>query len=230
MVTAGGVAVTLALAGCSGDDAPDPRGATYTTAMMQAGVLEPADIGTAWKRPAQTPPTTSVTPLCPGVAKRPPVPGSPTGAVAASMADEGEKGAQAFDQLGLVYKDAAAMEAAFTSLQDAMEACPPSASRSAAPRDDTSEAGYTETATVDPLESGGWKGFVTVRHKVYEPTYPGSADVAVAVVGQGNAIVVASYAVYWVGSHSAGPEFDADWRRVVGTVLSRVDAKRPSRR
>jgi hypothetical protein len=61
---------------------------------------------------------------------------------------------------------------------------------------------------------------------VYEPTNPGSADTAVAVLAQRNALVVASYAVYWVGAHSTGPEFTADWRRMVGTVLSRVDAKR----
>nr|BFE55893.1 hypothetical protein GCM10020063_004190 [Dactylosporangium thailandense] len=228
MVTAGSFAATMALAGCTSDGA-DPRGATYTTAMLQAGVLEPGDIGPTWKRPAESaPPTTSITPLCAGVAKRPPVPGSPTGSIAASMADEGDKGAQAFDQLGLVYKDAAAMEAAFASLQDTMDACPPSASRSAGPRDGSSEAGYSETSTIEPLVSGSWKGFVTVRHKAYEAAYPGSADVAVAVVGQGNAIVVASYAVYWVGEHATGPEFTTDWRRMVGTVLSRVDAKKPA--
>ncbi|HTJ39022.1 MAG TPA: hypothetical protein VL738_37820 [Dactylosporangium sp.] len=221
IVTAGSVAA--ALAGCSGGSAPD--GGTYTTAMLQAGVLQPADVGSTWKRPEQSPPATSLMPLCPGVAGRPPVPGSPT-VVAASIADEGDKGAQAFDQLGLVYKDAAAMDAAFTSLEDAMDACPPSASKSAGPRDDTAEAGYTETSTIEPLTSGGWTGFVAVRHKVYEPGSPGTADVAVAVVGQGNAIVVASYAAYWVGQHSTGPEFTADWRRLVGTVLSRVDAKR----
>jgi hypothetical protein len=225
MVAAGGVAV--ALAGCSGD-APATTGPTYTVAALQAGVLEPADVGPTWKRPAQSAPpaTTSLIPLCPGPPTRPPVPGSPA-VVAASMADEGEKGAQAFDQLGLVYQNAPAMEAAFVSLQDTMDACPPSASRSAGPRDSTAEAGYTETSTIEPLISGEWKGFVTLRHKVYEPGNPGTADVAVAVVGRGNAIIVASYAVYWVGQHSTGPEFSADWRRMVGTVLSRVDAKRP---
>ncbi|WP_433047079.1 hypothetical protein [Dactylosporangium sp. CS-033363] len=228
MVTAGCAAVTLALglAGCSGDDgATADRDATYTTAALKAGVLEPADVGTSWKRPEQQPPTTTLTPLCPGVPTRPPIPGTP-GVIAAALADEGDKGAQAFDQMGLAYADAPAMEAAFTKLQDAMEACPPSATRSAGPREESSEAGYTETSTIEPLESGGWKGFVTLRHKVYEPTYPGSADIAVAVVGRGNAVVVASYAVYWVGEHSTGPEFDTDWRRMVGTVLSRTDAKR----
>jgi hypothetical protein len=228
MVTAGSAAMTLALAlaGCT-DDAPDPRGATYTVAMLQDGVLQPADVGPTWKRPAETPAAAGLIPLCPGLATRPPVPGSPK-VVAASIADEGDKGAQAFDQLGLVYKDATAMETAFASLQDTMDACPPTASRSAGPRDASSEAGYTETATIEPLVSGGWKGFVTLRHKVYEPTYPGTADVAVAVVGQGNAIVVASYAVYWVGEHTTGPEFTADWHRVVSTALNRIDGKRPS--
>ncbi|MGI5237830.1 hypothetical protein [Dactylosporangium sp. CA-139066] len=220
-VTAGSLAV--ALAGCSGGD-PAPDAGRYTIAMLQAGVLQPADAGPTWKRPEQSPPATSLMPLCPGLASRPPVPGSPK-AIAASMADEGEQGAQAFDQLGLVYADPAAMDAAFTALENAMEACPPSASRSAGPRDGTAEAGYTETSTIEPLTSGGWKGFVTVRHKVYEPGNPGTADVAVAVVGQGNAIVVAAYAVYWVGRHSTGPDFSADWNRLVGTVLRRVDAE-----
>jgi hypothetical protein len=227
MVTAGCAAVTLALAGCSGGDAPAPDGGTYTIAMLQAGILQPADVGPTWKRPEQSPPTTSVMPLCPGVATRPPVPGAPA-AIAASMADEGDKGAQAFDQMGLAYKDAAAMEAAFTSLQDTMEACPPKAARSAGPREESAEAGYTETSTIEPLVSGEWKGFVTLRHKVYEPAYPGTADVAVAVLGRGNAIIMASYAVYWVGEHSTGPQFTADWRRMVGTVLGRVDGKHPS--
>jgi hypothetical protein len=211
------------MAGCSGGE---PVG-TYTVAMLRAGVLEPGDAGPTWKRPEQSPAPPSLVPLCPGRAARPPLPGSPT-VVAASMADEGEKGAQAFEQLGLLYPDAPTMEKAFTSLQDTMEACPPSASQSAGPRDGTAEAGYTETSTIEPLTSGGWKGFVTLRHKVYEAGSPGTADVAVAVVGQGNAIVVASYAVYWVGPHSTGTEFTADWHRMVGAVLGRVDAKRPS--
>lgn len=227
-MTAAGVAVALTLAGCSGDgDGRTPDGGTYTAAMLQAGVLQPADAGPTWKRPEQSPSTPSIMSLCPGPASRAPAPGSPA-VVAASMADEGEKGAQAFEQLGLVYKDAAAMEAAFLSLQNTMDACPPSASQSAGPRDSTAEAGYTETSTIEPLISGGWKGFVTLRHKVYEPASPGTADVAVAVVGRGNAIIMASYAVYWVGQHSTGPEFTADWRRMIGTVLSRVDAGRPS--
>jgi hypothetical protein len=223
MMAAGCLAATLV--GCSGT----ADAGTYTVAMLQAGVLNPADAGPTWKRPEQSsaPPATSLIPLCPGRSARPPVPGAPT-VVSASMADEGEKGAQAFEQLGLVYPDAAKMEAAFTALQDTMEACPPAASQSAGPRDDTAEAGYTETSTIEPLISGEWKGFVTLRHKVYEPGSPGSGDVAVAVVGRGNAIVVASYAVYWIGPHGAGDEFTADWRRLVGTVLSRVDAKRPS--
>ncbi|MFB9409140.1 hypothetical protein ACFFSQ_13445 [Dactylosporangium matsuzakiense] len=224
LLTLGGVAVTLALAGCT-DDGDAARGGTYTTAMLQAGVLQPADIGSTWKRPEQTPPPSSIMQLCPGAAARPPIPGSPA-VVTGVLADEGDKGAQAFEQIGLLYKDAPAMEKAFTSLQDTMEACPPTASRSAGPAKESSEAGYTESITIDPLVSGGWKGFVTQRHKIYEPTYPGSADVAVAVVGQGNAIILTSYAVYWVGEHSTGPEFRTDWNRITGTVLSRVDAKR----
>jgi hypothetical protein len=222
MVTLGAVAVTLV--GCSADESDK---GTYTVDMLRAGVLEPADVGTTWKRPEQSPPATTLMPLCPGAATRPAVPGSPT-VIVASMADEGDKGAQAFEQMALVYKDAPAMEAAFASLQNTMDACAPSASQSAGPRDSTAEAGYTETTTIEPLISGGWKGFVALRHKVYDPANPATGDVAVAVVGQGNAIVVASYAVYWVGQHTTGPEFTADWHRMVGSVLTRVDAKRPT--
>src|SRR4051812_44697959 len=103
MVTAGSAAVTLVLApaGCSGGDDPAPRGGTYTVAMMQDGALPPSDVGPTWKRPAESPAATSLIPLCPGLATRPPLPGAPK-VVAAAMADEGDKGAQAFDQLGLV--------------------------------------------------------------------------------------------------------------------------------
>jgi hypothetical protein len=220
------VAVALALSGCTGDGStPDSNLPTYTAEMLQAGVLQPTDVGSTWKRPEQSPPTTSVIALCPGLATRPPIPGKPS-VIAASMADEGEKGAQAFDQQALLYPDAGSAEAAFASLQATMAACPASASRTAGPRENSAEAGYTENITIDPLISGEWKGFVVLRHKVYEPTNPGTADTAVAVVGRGNAIVIASYAVYWIGQRSTGPEFTADWRRMIGTVLSRVDAKR----
>jgi len=165
--------------------------------------------------------------LCAGLASRPPLPGKPS-VIASSLADEGDKGAQAFDQLGLVYPDATSADAAIVALHATATACPPNASRSAGPREDTAEAGYTETSTIQDLVSGQWSGFVVLRHKVYEPSTPGTADTAVAVLARNNALVVASYAVYWVGQHSTGPEFTTDWRRLVGTVLSRVDAKRSS--
>lgn len=226
MVSAGSAIATLALAGCSGGgDGPSPDGAPFTATMMQAGVLQPTDIGTTWKRPSPAPPSTSVIPLCGGLASRPPVPGKPS-VVTASLADEGEKGAQAFDQVGLVYPDAGAADAAFESLRVTASACPPNASRTAGPREESAEAGYTESSRMEPLTSGGWSGFVVVRHKVYEASSPGTADTAVAVLAKDNAVVVASYAIYWVGQHSTGPEFTNDWRRMVGTVLGRVDAKR----
>ena len=228
MVTAGSFAVTTLLAGCSdGDGKPGPDGgeSAITVAMMQAGVLQPADVGQTWKKSAESPSPNSMIALCGGLATRPPVPGTPS-VVASSIADEGEQGAQAFDQVGLVYPDARAAETALAGLRTAAAACPPTASASAGPRGESVEAAYTETTTVTTLNSGEWSGFVVVRHKVYQPANTGSADTAVAVLGQRNAVVVASYAVYWVGAHSTGPEFTSDWRRIVGTVLSRVDAKR----
>jgi len=228
MVTAGSLAVTMALTACTDGDGktgPDGGGAAITDAMMQAGVLQPADVGPLWKRSETSAAPVELMALCGGSASRPPVPGTPS-AVASSIVDEGPKGAQAFDQIGLVYPDAHAAEAALAALRTAAAGCPPTASRSAGPRGESVEAAYTETSIVNPLNSGEWSGFVVLRHKVYEPTNPGSADTAVAVLAQRNALVVASYAVYWVGAHSTGPEFTTDWRRMVGTVLSRVDAKR----
>src|SRR5690242_2284959 len=127
--------------------------------------------------------------------------------------------------IGMVYPDTAAADAAIETLHATAVNCAPNASRTAGPRESTAEAGYTETTKVESLNSGGWSGFVVLRHKVYEPTYPGTADTAVAVLAQGNGMVVASYAVYWIGQHSTGPEFSADWRRLVVTVLNRVDGK-----
>ena len=226
MMTAGSVAVTLVLGGCTGDGpTPDSNGPAITAAMMQAGVLKPADIGVSWKKPDQSPAVTGVIPLCGGLASRPPVPGQPS-VIASSLADEGDKGAQSFDQLGLVYPDVASADAAIETLHATAVNCLAKVSRSAGPRDGTAEAGYTETTTVESLNSGGWSGFVVLRHKVYEASNPGTADTAVAVMAENNGLVVASYGVYWVGQHSTGPEFNTDWRRLVATVLNRVEAKR----
>jgi len=224
-MTAGSVAVTLALGGCTDDSTPDVNGPAITVAMMQAGVLKGTDIGPTWKQPDQSPAVTGVIPFCGGLASRPPIPGKPS-VVASSLADEGEKGAQAFDMVGLVYPDTAGADAAIETLHATAVNCAPTASRTAGPRDTTAEAGYTETTKVESLNSGGWSGFVVLRHKVYEATTPGTADTAVAVLAEGNGMVVASYGVYWIGQHSTGPEFDTDWRRLVATVLNRVEAKR----
>jgi hypothetical protein len=33
---------------------------------------------------------------------------------------------------------------------------------------------------------------------------------------------VDAYAVYRIGNASTGPQFDSDWKKLVGTVLNRV--------
>ena len=72
------------------------------------------------------------------------------------------------------------------------------------------------------LNEGGWTGFVVTRHKAYEPKHPGIADTAVAVVSRGNVLFVDAYAVYRIGDASTGPQFETDWKKLVGTVLNRV--------
>jgi hypothetical protein len=224
--------VVVALTGCSGagnGPAPGVTGPTMTVDMVRAGLLRPTDVGSTWVESDVAPPTKTVVGLCAGdaTATKPPVPGSPS-VVVSSLKDEGDRGAQAFDQVGLVYADAKAAGAGLDALRVTAGACPSSVSRSAQPHESSAEAGYTESASVSPLRSGAWSGFVVVRHKQYEVASPGTADTAVAVLVLRNVVVVAGYAVYWVGSHTTGPNFTTDWQRLVDTVLSRVDPARGS--
>jgi hypothetical protein len=63
---------------------------------------------------------------------------------------------------------------------------------------------------------------VVVRHKDYDPKNPGTADTAVAVLAKRNVILVAAYAIYFVGQHSISPTFTTDWQNLVGKILGRV--------
>ncbi|HET6478951.1 MAG TPA: hypothetical protein VFG35_02760, partial [Actinoplanes sp.] len=65
-------------------------------------------------------------------------------------------------------------------------------------------------------------GFVVIRHKTYEKAHPGSADTAVAVLNSRNVVLVDQYAIYRLGSSSASPSFDADWQKLVGSVVQRA--------
>jgi hypothetical protein len=63
---------------------------------------------------------------------------------------------------------------------------------------------------------------VVIRHKKYEPKHPGMADTAVAIVQTGNVVLVDAYAIYRLGATTTAPGFDADWQKLVGTVVQRV--------
>ena len=218
--------LVVALGACTSDDAdpqPDETGPPISVDKMRAALLPPEIVGRTWSASDDPPSVTAVAALCAGGVARVPAPGSPTMAVAAAV-DEGDKGAQTFDQAALVYSDAASAKSAVAALRSAAGACPTTVNKPAATGADNAEAAYTETVTVSPLATEAWSGFSAIRHKQYEPKTPGSADAAVLVLRRRNVVLVAGYAIYWVGVHTTGPEFTADWRRLVGTVLDRVEA------
>ena len=221
-LTAAVCAAALA-AGCSdSDDTPDPPdGGVVTVTTMRGALLQAADIGPTWKPPAASADPQQLVPFCGGAATAPPV---PPGAevISVPLVDEGNEGAQTLTQTALVYPDRAAAQAGLASLRALADGCPATASVPAAVSDVRSEPAYTETARTTELSEGGWTGFVITRHKAYEPKHPGIADTAVAVLSRGNVVLVDAYAVYRIGNASTGPQFDTDWKKLVGTVLNRV--------
>jgi hypothetical protein len=222
-VLATGCAIA-AFAGCTSGGAkpnPDDTGPKITVDTMRAALLQPTDIGETWQVPNRSPSTTSLVSFCAGLASTPPVPGSPAVATT-SLADVGQKGAQSFDQAALVYDRASTATSGLNTLRGLADACPATASAPAHAVDDAAEAAYTETATTTKLTSADWSGFVVVRHKDYDPKNPGTADTAVAVLAKRNVILVAAYAIYFVGQHSISPTFTTDWQNLVGKILGRV--------
>ena len=212
----------LAAAGCSaGDDpAPEPTGLIDVTTMRGA-LLQAAEIGPTWAAPAETADPTQLVSICGGTSTAPTVP--PGGqVVAASFVDEGQKGAQTLDQTALVYGDGSLAAAGQAALRAVADSCPRNVSVPATVTDQKSEPAYTETVEVRPLDEGGWSGFVVVRHKKYEPKHPGTADTAVAVLTKRNVVLVDSYAIYRLANASPSTGFDADWQKLVGSVVQRV--------
>jgi hypothetical protein len=230
MLVIGKVARTLAAAvcaaaiatGCSSDDAPEPPdGGTIDVTTMRGALLQAADIGPTWKPPVASTDPNRLVAFCSGAATAPPVPpGAET--VVVPLADEGTKGAQTLHQAALVYPDASAAEAGLAALRAVADGCPANVSQPARQTADRNEPAYTETTATTDLTEGAWTGFVVIRHKQYEPKHPGAADTAIAVLRRENALLVDAYAVYRLGAASAGPQFDTDWKRLVGTVLNRV--------
>jgi hypothetical protein len=210
-------------AGCSdsGETPDPPDGGNVTITTMRGALLQAADIGPTWKPPTASADPDRLVAFCGGAATAPPL---PPGAevVSTPLVDEGTKGAQTLTQIALVYPDRTAAQAGLASLRAVADGCPATVSVPAAVTDDRSEPAYTETARTTELNEGGWTGFVVTRHKAYEPKHPGIADTAVAVVSRGNVLFVDTYAVYRIGDASTGPQFESDWKKLVGTVLNRV--------
>jgi len=216
------VCALLTAAGCSSDDepAPEPTGLIDVTTMRGA-LLQAAEIGPAWQPPAERPDTTKLVSICGGTTAAPSVP--PGGdVVASSFVDEGQKGAQTLDQTALVFGDVTLAAAAQTALRAVADGCEPKLSVPATVNDNKAEPAYTETVEIKTLDESGWKGFVVIRHKTYDKAHPGSADTAVAVLNSRNVVLVDQYALYRLGASSAASSFDADWQKLVGTVVQRV--------
>lgn len=216
------VSALLVATGCSSDDepGPEPTGLIDVTTMRGA-LLQAAEIGPTWQPPASAPDNTKLVSLCGGTSAGPTVP--PGGdVVASSFVDEGQKGAQTLDQTALVFGDVTLATAAQTALRAVADGCEATVSVPATVNDQKSEPAYTETVEIKTLDESGWKGFVVIRHKTYEKAHPGSADTAVAVLNSRNVVLVDQYALYRLGAASAASNFDADWQKLVGTVVQRV--------
>lgn len=214
------MAAAAGLTACSGDDTPEPA-PTVQIATVRGALLQPADVGPTWKTPQEPPPDDQLQSFCGGTTAGPKVPAGAT-VVAMPILDEGTKGAQTLHQTGLVYPGTAGAAGGLTALRTIAEACPPSVSMPAQNTAERAEPAYTETVELRSFAEGGWTGFVLIRHKTYDPAHPSTADTAVAVLSRGNVLLVDQYAVYRLGATSASPQFDADWKRLVGTVLNRL--------
>ncbi|MGX6607923.1 hypothetical protein ACWKSP_38230 [Micromonosporaceae bacterium Da 78-11] len=214
----------LALAaGCSSSDddpAPAPTG-TIDATTMRGALLQAAEIGPTWAAPTAPADPDQLVSICGGTSTAPTAPPGAT-VVAAPFADEGEGGAQTLDQTALVYPDVTAAQAAQIALRAVADGCPAENSVPAAVTADKSEPAYTETVQIQPLTQDSWSGFVVIRHKKYDPKHPGTADTAVTVLSTRNVVLVDAYAIYRLGSPSTASGFDADWQKLVGSVLQRV--------
>lgn len=216
------VCALLVAAGCSSDDdpAPEPTG-TIDITTMRGALLQAGDIGPTWKEPGRPRDPQQLGSICGGTTTAPTV---PPGAqlVAASFVDEGQKGAQTLDQTALVYADQTAAAASLAALHAVADGCRKSLSVPATVNDEKAEPAYTETVEIQPMDEGGWSGFVVIRHKKYEPKHPGTADTAVAVLSTRNVVLVDQYAIYQLNNSTPAANFDTDWKKLVGSVLQRV--------
>ncbi|WP_229073177.1 hypothetical protein [Actinoplanes sp. DH11] len=210
------------VAGCGSDDPePTPDGGLVTVTTMRGAFLQAGDVGPTWSAPDESAPPQQLVSFCGGTSTPPEV---PPGAelVSSSLADEGQTGAQTLHQTALVYPDATSAASGLQLLRTVAEQCPPSVEVPKTVTADRNEPAYTETAEVRALDEGGWSGFVIVRHKRYDTAEPSTADTAVAVLTSRNVVLVDTYAIYRLNNASASPGFEADWKRLVGSVVQRV--------
>lgn len=217
-----GTCALLLVTGCSGDDdpAPGPTG-LLTVTTMRGALLQASEIGPTWAAPQTSADPNQLPSICGGATAPPSAP--PGGeVVSASFVDEGQKGAQTLDQTAFVFGDESLATAAQTALRAVADGCQAEVSVPATVNDEKAEPAYTETVAIKTLDESGWKGFVVIRHKKYEPAHPGTADTAVAVLTSRNVVLVDTYAIYRLNNSSPSPNFDADWQRLVGSVVQRV--------
>ena len=211
-----------AAAGCGSDDPePGPDAGLIGVTTMRGAFLQAAEIGPTWSAPEESADAQQLVNFCGGTSTPPQV---PPGAelVSSTFADEGSKGAQTLHQTALVYPDAEAAAAGQSLLRAVADKCEPSVSVPATTTAERNEPAYTETVEVRPLSEDNWSGFVIIRHKLYEAAHPGTADTAVAVLSSRNVVLVDTYAIYRLNNASASPGFEADWQRLVGSVVQRV--------
>jgi hypothetical protein len=214
-------AVVMMAAGCSSSDDGDPDAGLITVTTMRGAFLQPAEIGPAWAAPQESANPQQMVSFCGGTSTPPQV---PPGAelVSSSASDEGEKGAQTLQQTALVFADAASAEAAHSLLRTVADQCAKSSTVPATVTADRNEPAYTEALDVRDLNEGAWTGFVIVRNKLYEAAHPGTAETAVAVLRTRNVVLVDTYAIYRLNNASPSAGFEADWKRLVGSVVQRV--------
>jgi hypothetical protein len=213
--------VATVLAGCSGGDDPAPDRTLLDVNEMRGALLQATEIGPTWQPPGAPSDANRLVSICGGTSTPPTVPPGAT-VVTAPFVDEGDAGAQTLDQTALVYADPSGAQAGLAAIRAVADKCPRTTSAPAAVTADRSEPAYTETVAVQPLRQRAWNGFVVIRHKQYEKAHPGAADTAVAVLANRNVLLVDAYAIYRLGTPSAGSQFTADWQKLVGTVVNRV--------
>jgi hypothetical protein len=208
-------------AACSGKDDGEPSKENISATTMRGALLQAAEVGPTWSAPEESADPDRLMSICGGTAAAPTVP--PGGqVVSAPLVDEGEKGAQTLEQVALVYGDKSGADAALAGLRGVADGCPRSVAVPATKTSDRNEPAYSETVEIRPLSQGDWTGFVVVRHKKYDPSHPGAADTAVAIVQTSNVVLVDAYAIYQLDKSTPATGFETDWQKLVGTVVQRV--------